>query len=65
MAHSTKFIAAAVQMVASNDKAANLNEADHWVREAASQGARVVAHAVFRAIQQLSLCVLDHHVQLR
>ncbi len=37
-----KFIAAAVQMFASNDKAANLKEAERWVREAASQGARVV-----------------------
>ena len=43
MANARKFIAAAVQMTASNDKAANLAEADHWVREAASQGARVVA----------------------
>ena len=43
MARSRKFIAAAVQMVASNDKAANLDEAEHWVREAASQGARIVA----------------------
>jgi len=38
-----KFIAAAVQMVASDDKAANLNEAERWVRQAAGQGARVVA----------------------
>jgi predicted amidohydrolase len=38
-----KFVAAAVQMVASNDKAANLKEAEHWVREAAAQGSRVVA----------------------
>ena len=38
-----KFLAAAVQMVASNDKAANLKEAERWVREAASQGAKVVA----------------------
>ena len=30
-------------MVASNDKASNLKEAERWVREAASQGARVVA----------------------
>lgn len=43
MANARKFIAAAVQMTASNDKAANLAEAEHWVREAASQGARVVA----------------------
>jgi deaminated glutathione amidase len=38
-----KFIAAAVQMVASDDKAANLREAEHWVRQAAAQGAGVVA----------------------
>lgn len=38
-----KFIAAAVQMLASDDKAANLAEAEGWVREAAGQGARLVA----------------------
>ena len=38
-----KFLAAAVQMVASDDKAANLKEAQDWVRLAAAQGARVVA----------------------
>jgi predicted amidohydrolase len=38
-----KFIAAAVQMVASDDKAANLEEAEHWIRLAAKQGARVTA----------------------
>jgi predicted amidohydrolase len=38
-----KFLAAAVQMVASDDKAANLKEAEHWLRLAAKQGARVVA----------------------
>ncbi|HTF91667.1 MAG TPA: nitrilase-related carbon-nitrogen hydrolase, partial [Verrucomicrobiae bacterium] len=38
-----KFLAAAVQMVASDDKAANLNEAGQWIRQAAAQGARVVA----------------------
>jgi predicted amidohydrolase len=37
------FLAAAVQMVASDDKAANLKEAEYWVRYAASQKARVVA----------------------
>lgn len=37
-----KFIAAAVQMVASDDKAANLEEAERWVREAACRGARLV-----------------------
>ncbi|MEO6165628.1 MAG: nitrilase-related carbon-nitrogen hydrolase, partial [Candidatus Binatia bacterium] len=37
-----KFIAAAVQMLASDDKAANLAEAGHWLREAARQGARLV-----------------------
>lgn len=43
MTEPRKFLAAAVQMVASNDKAANLEEAARWVRQAASQGARVVA----------------------
>jgi predicted amidohydrolase len=38
-----KFLVAAVQMLASDDKAANLKEAKHWVRHAAAQGARVVA----------------------
>ena len=38
-----KFLAAAVQMVASDDKAANLSEAERWVRAAASRGAQVVA----------------------
>jgi predicted amidohydrolase len=38
-----KFLAAAVQMVATNDKAANLKEAERWTREAASRGAKVVA----------------------
>ena len=38
-----KFLAAAVQMLASSDKAANLNEARRWIRAAASKGARVVA----------------------
>jgi predicted amidohydrolase len=38
-----KFVAAAVQMVASDDKAANLAEAERWVREAVRLGARVVA----------------------
>mgnify|MGYP002813318360 FL=1 len=38
-----KFFAAAVQMVASDDKAVNLKEAEHWIRLAAAQGARVVA----------------------
>jgi predicted amidohydrolase len=38
-----KFLAAAVQMLASSDKAANLDEARHWIRAAASKGARVVA----------------------
>ena len=38
-----KFLAAAVQMLATPDKAANLEEAARWSRQAASQGARVVA----------------------
>jgi predicted amidohydrolase len=37
-----KFLAAAVQMVAVDDKAANLAEAERWIREAARQGARLV-----------------------
>lgn len=37
------FLAAAVQMVASDDKAANLREAERWVRRAANDGARLVA----------------------
>ena len=37
-----KFLAAAVQMLASNDKAANLDEARRGIRTAASQGARVI-----------------------
>jgi predicted amidohydrolase len=37
-----KFLAAAVQMLASDDKAANLKEAKHEVRHAAAEGARVV-----------------------
>lgn len=38
-----KFRAAAVQMVASDDKAANLQEAEGRVRQAAAEGARVIA----------------------
>jgi deaminated glutathione amidase len=38
-----KYLAAAVQMVASDDKAANLAEAEHWIREAARRRARLVA----------------------
>lgn len=38
-----KFVAAAVQMVASDDRAANLREAQLWIRQAAALGARVVA----------------------
>jgi deaminated glutathione amidase len=38
-----KFLAAAVQMLASSDKAANLDEARRWVRAAAAQGGRVIA----------------------
>jgi predicted amidohydrolase len=37
-----KFVAAAVQMVASDDKTANLAEAERWIRQAASAGARLV-----------------------
>ena len=38
-----KFLAAAVQMLAGDDKAANRAEAERWIRAAAAQGARVVA----------------------
>jgi predicted amidohydrolase len=38
-----KFLAAAVQMVASDDKTANLAEAGRWIRRAAAKGARLVA----------------------
>lgn len=38
-----KFVAAAVQMVASDDKSANLHEAERWVRRAAAEGAQVIA----------------------
>ncbi len=37
-----KFVAAAVQMLASDDKTSNLAEAERWVREASRQGARLV-----------------------
>jgi predicted amidohydrolase len=38
-----KYLAAAVQMMATDDKAANLAEAERWIREAARCGARLVA----------------------
>jgi predicted amidohydrolase len=38
-----KFLTAAVQMLAGDDKAANLAEAERWIRAAAAQSARVVA----------------------
>lgn len=41
--NTKKFSVAAVQMVASDDKAANVREAERWIREAAAQSARVVA----------------------
>ncbi len=37
-----KYIAAAVQMLATDDKTANLQEAERWIRQAAAKGARVV-----------------------
>ena len=37
-----KFIVVAIQMLASDDKAANLAEAERWIRYAAAQDARVV-----------------------
>jgi predicted amidohydrolase len=38
-----KFLVGAVQMLASDNKAGNLKEAKHWVRHAATEGARLVA----------------------
>jgi predicted amidohydrolase len=38
-----KFTAAAIQMLASDDKAANLAEAARWVRQSAGAGAKLVA----------------------
>jgi predicted amidohydrolase len=38
-----KFSAAAIQMVASDNKAANLAEAERWIRAAASRGSQIVA----------------------
>jgi deaminated glutathione amidase len=38
-----KFIAAAIQMLASDDKAANLAEAARWIRQAVAAGAKLVA----------------------
>src|ERR1051326_9237394 len=38
-----KFIAAAIQMLASEDKEANLRHAESAVREAAARGARIAA----------------------
>jgi predicted amidohydrolase len=38
-----KFLAAAVQMLATADKEGNLRQAEAWVREAVARGARVVA----------------------
>ncbi|MFQ5541534.1 MAG: carbon-nitrogen hydrolase family protein [Candidatus Binatia bacterium] len=37
-----KFLAAAVQMLATSDKAANLIEAENWVRKASAEGAKLV-----------------------
>lgn len=38
-----KFVAAAVQMLATDDKVANLKQAEHEVRRAAAEGARLIA----------------------
>ena len=38
-----RFLAAAVQMLATSDKASNLKEAKRWIHAAASKGARVIA----------------------
>ena len=38
-----KFTAAAIQMVASDDKAANLAEAARWIRQSAAAGAKLIA----------------------
>lgn len=37
-----KFLAAAVQMLATSDKEANLREAERWIRQAHAQGAQLV-----------------------
>lgn len=41
--NTKKFSVAAVQMLALREKAANIAEAEKWIREAAARGARVVA----------------------
>ena len=38
-----KFTAAAIQMLASDDKTANLAEAARWIRQSAAAGAKLVA----------------------
>ena len=38
-----KFTAAAIQMLASDDKAANLAEAARWIRQSAAAGAKLPA----------------------
>src|SRR5688500_20318319 len=38
-----KFTAAAIQMLASDDKAANLAEAARWIRQSAAAGAKLIA----------------------
>ena len=38
-----KFEVAAIQMMATDDKAANLAEAEHWIRQAVADGAKLVA----------------------
>ena len=53
-----KFLAAAIQMLATDDKAANLKEAEHEVRRAAAQGARLIALTSIQA-QLTGYCARD------
>jgi len=39
---NTTFLAAAIQMSSTADKKSNLDQAAHWIREAAKQGARLI-----------------------
>ncbi len=39
---NTTFLAAAIQMSSTSDKKANLDQAEHWIGEAAKQGARLI-----------------------
>ena len=47
-----KFTAAAIQMLASDDKAANLAEAARWIHQSAAAGAKLIAQGVRRVDDQ-------------